>query len=95
MRQSIRRLARQLRAQFASRAPGRHTAAQLNSPTNPPRVLPEHVLDRARPLVGEDIALVRPYLLAHEAHREQRARQQPYTAALAADDHPTVQLVAI
>ncbi|WP_172387338.1 hypothetical protein [Streptomyces sp. MNP-20] len=95
MRHPLRRLARRLKARLAPLAPGRHTAAHPNCPPHPPRVLPQHVQARARPLVGEDIALVRPYLLAHEAHHEQRARQHGYRAALAVDDHPTVRLVAI
>ncbi|MFD9069473.1 hypothetical protein [Streptomyces lasiicapitis] len=45
-------------------------------------MLPAHVQDRARSLIGEDIALVRPYLCALEARRAQA-------------DQPTVQLVAI
>ncbi|MFF9480922.1 hypothetical protein [Streptomyces sp. NPDC014733] len=37
------------------------------------RPLPDHVRRRARPLDGEEIALVRPYLIAYE----RRARSRP------------------
>ncbi|WP_282792101.1 hypothetical protein [Streptomyces sp. CC224B] len=50
--------------------------------------------DRARPLVGEDVALVRPYLTAYEARRDRdrtRARPQLPTPV----DYPTLRLAAV
>ncbi len=95
MRNPIRLIHQRLRAHVGRRAPGRHTAAYLTAaPPPPPRPLPAHVRDRARPLVGEDVALVRPYLTAYEARRDRdrtRARPQLPTPV----DYPTLRLAAV
>lgn len=59
-------------------------------PTVPPapayarRPLPEHIRERFRPLDGETIALVRPYLATHERRVEQRLQRERRTAAVLA-----------
>jgi hypothetical protein len=80
----IRRAASLTRARYFPR--GRHrrpltpfqpTSAPVSSASaDEPKVVLDHTLDRAshwQPLRGEDTALVRPYVLAHE----ERARRHP------------------
>ena len=92
MRDLIACLCTLLRLLFPQRRPGRHSAAYLTSsaPAHPaptqtakrrPRPVPEHVRERLRPLDGEAVALVRPYLIAHEREVEHRLRRERRTAA--------------
>lgn len=89
MRDLIALLTHWLRALLGHTRPGRHSAAYL-SPTPPrpasrpshnERPLPPHVVERSRPLDAEQVALVRPYLIAHERDRERRLQKERRTAA--------------
>ncbi|OEU94813.1 hypothetical protein [Streptomyces oceani] len=69
-------------------ASGRHRAAETprqtraHAPTPPRRSLPAHRSWHHEPVVrGEDTALVRPYLVAHE-RREEAQRQEERRLAL-------------
>ncbi|WP_409471923.1 hypothetical protein [Streptomyces sp. HC307] len=44
------------------------------------RPLPDHVRERLRPLDGHAVALVRPYVLAHERRVEQWGQRERRTA---------------
>lgn len=64
--------------------PGAHLPP-VGAPTT--MLLPRHVQERRGYLAGEEVALVRPYLLAHEhrmhrdVHREQFLQRERRTAA--------------
>lgn len=74
-----------LRASALLSPPG----APIPPPVIPPapsyarQPLPDHVRERAQPLVAEDVALIRPYVVAHE----HRAPQQQPALAPAQDHH--------
>lgn len=55
-------------------ASGRHRSAERSSAT-PPVDTPTVRLPRVPVLRGEDIGLVRPYLVAHERHQEERQQR--------------------
>lgn len=89
MRDLIALLVHWLRALLGHAQPGRHSAAYLaHTPPRPaPRLspdespLPPHVAERFRPLDAEQVALVRPYLIAYEQERERRLQKERRTAA--------------
>ncbi|WP_432110766.1 hypothetical protein [Streptomyces sp. YPW6] len=89
MRDLIALLTHWLRALLGHTRPGRHSAAYL-SPT-PPR-------PTSRPSHAEQIALVRPYLIAHERDRERRLQRERRTAATLATlgiDYDVTEVVAV
>ncbi|MGW1751896.1 hypothetical protein ACWCRD_41070 [Streptomyces sp. NPDC002092] len=58
-------------------APGRHrTPASRSRLAAPPPNIPTARLPRVPPLRGEDNALVRPYVVAHERHRWEGQRER-------------------
>lgn len=64
---------------FLFRATGRHRAARSGPETRPQEDTPTVPHARTPALRGEDIGLVRPYLVAHERRekeRRQRARRR-------------------
>ncbi|RZU21761.1 hypothetical protein [Streptomyces sp. BK239] len=95
MRDLIALLAHWLRVLLGHTPPsGRHSAAHLSTrtpsrstPRRPldVRSLPPHVAERFRPLDAEQVALVRPYLIAHEKERERRLQRERRTAAVLAE----------
>ncbi|EPH40319.1 hypothetical protein ABT390_13435 [Streptomyces aurantiacus] len=84
MRDLIALLCHALRLVITGRTP-RHRArahpAPHTAPAPTPRSVPRHVQELRHPLTGEDVALIRPYLLAHERHREHRLQKERRTAA--------------
>lgn len=95
MRDLIALLCHGLRVLLGHHTPstGRHTATRLAAPQPAPAVphpaqprpAPPHVREHLRPLVGEEVALIRPYLLAHEEQQTRRLRRERRTAAVLAD----------
>jgi hypothetical protein len=47
--------------------------------------LPAHVEERFRPIIGEQVALVRPYLINFEQQHERDLQRERRTAAALAD----------
>lgn len=92
MRDLIALLSHWLRVLLGHATPGRHAAAHfahdpapMSRPQTTARPVPEHVRERFRPLIAEQVALVRPYLVAYEQQREQRLQRERRTAAVLAE----------
>lgn len=86
MRDLIALLYCTLRALIRPRTPRRrapaHTAARLPPTAAPAKLsLPRHVQERHGHLTGEEVVLVRPYLLAHEHCMHRHLQRERRTAA--------------
>lgn len=86
MQDPIRRLLEWVSTVLAPRARGQHRA-YLSAATTSVRPAPlTSRIREAEPLNGDEVALIRPYLLAHEQRQEQaRQRHRRLALVLAAD----------
>lgn len=87
MRDFIALLSHALKTLVIRPTVGRHSAVRMAepptrvAPAEATRPLPDHIAERSRPLVGEEVAFVRPYLVAWEAEQERRLQHERRTAA--------------